>query len=140
MLGDYAKGHLCRKRCYIQASAGSASGTAGLALTPLLTLDDILSFSPQRSASLSQVPPHMKKPGRLAAQMGCHQLLVPMWALLVKDALAVHASLAGAAGTKSLLESAQTDGPAWKAAAENYRERFGIAPCLAELVKARFQE
>ena len=139
-LGEYAKGHLCRKHCYVEANRVSPRASDGLAWMPQLTLDDVVSISPDRSAFLSQVPPHLKKTGRLAAQMGCHQLLVPMWACLVKDALAQHAGLAGEAGRKSLLESVQTEGPAWKAAAEKYREQFGIAPCLAELVKVRFQE
>ncbi len=138
-LGDYARGHLCRKHCFVQASAGGPSATEGLASMPLLTLDEISSISPDRSAFLSQVPPHLKKPGRLAALMGCHQLMVPMWACLVKDALAQHAIMDDTADGQSLLDSVQREGPAWKAAAENYRREFGVAPCLAELVKAYFE-
>jgi hypothetical protein len=90
---------------------------------------------------LSAAPAHLKNPGRLAAQLGCQQLLIPMWACLVKDALAQHAIQQESAEGRlpPLLESLRTQGDAWTTAAESYRQEFGIAPCLAELVKCFFK-
>ena len=103
---------------------------------PNLSLDELVKLSPDRSDFLSQVPAHLQHPGRLAAQLGCDQLCVTQWACLAKDALATYASLDNVAEGKSMVESVQQDGPRWNAAAEAYQVKWGVAPCLAELVKA----